>query len=80
MQHGYDALMANHAWPLIILPLAWTTIGCKWVFRIKENMNDTTNKYKAHLVANGFHQKFGCDYLETFSPIVKSINIWFFSP
>jgi len=41
-------------------------------------MNDTTNKYKAHLMANGFHQKFGCDYLETFSPIVKSVNIWFF--
>ena len=51
-------------------------IGCKWVFQIKRNPNDTIASYKAWLVAKSFHQILGVDYHETFSPVVKLTTIW----
>lgn len=33
------------------------------------------NKYKARLIAKGFHQQFGFDFNETFSQVVKPITI-----
>ena len=50
-------------------------IGCKWVFRVKQNPDGSVHKYKAWLVAKGFHQQVGFDYSETFSPVVKPATI-----
>lgn len=33
------------------------------------------NKYKAQLVAKGFHQQHGFDFNEAFSPVVKPVTI-----
>lgn len=46
-------------------------MGCKWVFKVKENPDGTVNNYKAHFLAKGFHQQLGFDYNKMFSPIVK---------
>ena len=75
MQCEYDALMANQTWSLTALPSGRTVIGCKWVFHIKENPNGSIQKYKACLVAKGFHQRLGCDYSETFSLVVKPVTV-----
>jgi hypothetical protein len=53
------------------LPVGQRTIDTKWVFKVKRKADGTIDKYKARLVARGFKQKFGVDYLETFAPVFK---------
>ena len=62
---------------MIDLPEGTKTIGCKWVFKKKTNIDGKVHTYKARLVAKGFKQTHGIDYDETFSPIamLKSIRI-----
>lgn len=67
--------MTNNNWTLTFLPTGKTVVGCKWVFRVKENHDGYVNKYKARLVDKGYLQKYGCDYTETFSPFVKPITM-----
>nr|KYP52266.1 Retrovirus-related Pol polyprotein from transposon TNT 1-94 [Cajanus cajan] len=75
MKQEYNALLDNGTWTLVSLPSNRTVIGCKWIFRVKENPDGTIHKYKARLVAKGFHQQYGYDYNETFSPVVKPVTI-----
>lgn len=75
MQEEYKALMTNGTWTLVKLPPHRNPVGCKWVFRVKENPDGTVNKFKARLVAKGFQQQPGFDFKETFSPVVKPVTI-----
>ena len=69
MKQEYEALMNNKTWDLVSLPPNRKAVGCKWVFRVKENADGTVNKYKARLVAKGFHLVAGFDFNKTFSPV-----------
>jgi hypothetical protein len=45
-------------------------VGYKWVFVRKRNENGDIVRYKARLVAQGFSQRPGIDYEETYSPVM----------
>lgn len=51
----YMALERNNTWSLVPPMPGGKSIGCKWVFKIKEKPDGTVHKYKARLVAKGFH-------------------------
>ncbi|XP_070032974.1 uncharacterized mitochondrial protein AtMg00820-like [Nicotiana tomentosiformis] len=49
-------------------------VGYKWVFVRKRNEKNEVQRYKARLVAQGFSQRPGVDYEETYSPIMDAIT------
>ena len=71
MQKEMDSLYANNVWDLVELPSDRKPVGNKWVFKCKTNANGTVERFKARLVAQGFSQKQGLDYDETFSPVIR---------
>ena len=71
----FDSLHKNQTWTLTKLPPNRKPITSKWIFKIKTKSDGTLDKYKARLVARGFTQVQGLDYMETFSPVVKLNSI-----
>ncbi|GJW14499.1 retrotransposon protein, putative, ty1-copia subclass [Tanacetum coccineum] len=67
----------NEVWDLVDLPPNGKTVGSKWLFKKKTDMDGAIHTYKAHLVAKGYTQTPGIDYEETFSPVadIKAIRI-----
>lgn len=50
-------------------------ISTKWIFKVKTKEDGSTDRYKAHLVANGMRLVHNMDYLDTFSPVVQPLSI-----
>jgi histone deacetylase 1/2 len=75
MDVEYDALMKNKTWHLVPPCKGRNIIDCKWVWKIKRKADGTLDKYKASLVAKGYKQRFGIDYEDTFSPVMKMATI-----
>ena len=70
MQEEYHSLLQNDTWEPAELPKNHKTIGCKWVFAVKRDVDGNIERYKARLVAKGCSQTYCVDYREIFSPVV----------
>ncbi|KAF8716550.1 Reverse transcriptase (RNA-dependent DNA polymerase), partial [Rhizoctonia solani] len=57
------------------LPPGHKAIGNAWVFTLKRNADGTPARYKGRLVAQGFSQRPGIDFDETFAPVVRLDSI-----
>ena len=57
----------NKVWSFVDFLDGCRPIGCKWVFKTKRNAKGHVERYKARLVANGYNQREGIDFKETFS-------------
>jgi hypothetical protein len=58
-------------WELVEPPPNCHPIGTKWVWKNKEGENGMVVRNKSRLVAQGYSQKEGIDYEETFAPMAR---------
>ncbi|GKC98982.1 retrotransposon protein, putative, ty1-copia subclass [Tanacetum coccineum] len=67
----------NQVWCMVDLPPNCKTVGSKWLFKKKTDIDGIVHTYKACLVAKGYTQTYGVDYKETFSPVddIRAIRI-----
>ncbi|KAI3723576.1 hypothetical protein L2E82_35254 [Cichorium intybus] len=77
MDSEIKSMYDNQVWNLVDNVPGRKTVGCKWIFKKKTDMDGKVHTFKARLVAKGFTQTPRVDYDETFSPIakIKSIRI-----
>lgn len=74
MNEEMQSLEKNGTWQLTDLPADKKAIGSKWVYKSKEGSKGEI-VYKARLVAQGFLQRHGMDYDETFAPVVRQTTL-----
>ena len=63
----------QNVWDLVELPKDKKAIGSKRVFKLKTNTDGSVERYKTRIVAQGFSQKFGSDYDETFIGSIRRV-------
>ena len=65
------AMIKNETWYESELPKGKKAVTSKWVFTIKFHPDGRIERRKSRLVARGFTQTYGADYVETFAPVAK---------
>ncbi|GKB90023.1 zinc finger, CCHC-type containing protein [Tanacetum coccineum] len=70
-----DSIMGNNTWVLTDLPPGCRPLGCKWIFKRNLKVDGTVEKFKARLVIQGFKQKSGIDYFDTYAPVAHISTI-----
>lgn len=51
MQEEYTTPIHNNTWKLEHKPLNKNIVGCKWLFKIKRNFDESISRYETYLVA-----------------------------
>ena len=75
MHEELENFERNRVWVLVEPPLGCNPIGTKWVFKNKQGEDGDVVRNKASLVAQGFCQKEGIDFEETFAPVARLESI-----
>lgn len=70
MEDEHSALLRSGTWTLMPPP-GRSVIGYWWVFKIKHKVDGSMGKF----MAQGFTQRYGVDYLDTYSPVVKPATV-----
>nr|GEU43420.1 putative retrotransposon Ty1-copia subclass protein [Tanacetum cinerariifolium] len=70
MNTKMQSMKDNQVWVLVDLPPNGRTVGSKWVFKKKTDMDGNVHTFKARLVAKRYTQTYSIDYEEIFSHVV----------
>jgi hypothetical protein len=65
----------NDVWDVVPIPKEKSVVSSKWIFKTKHVADGSIEKYKARFVAQGFYQKEGINYKETFTPVARYTSI-----
>ncbi|GJY17226.1 zinc finger, CCHC-type containing protein [Tanacetum coccineum] len=70
-----DSFMGDNTWVLANLSPGYKPLGCKWILNRKLKVDGTIKKFKARMVIQGFKQKSGIDYFDTYAPLARISTI-----
>ncbi|CAI7865162.1 unnamed protein product [Closterium sp. NIES-53] len=71
MEKELASIKENGVFELVDPPKGAYLVGCKWVLKKKLGADGSVERYKARLVAQGYTQREGEHYSETFAPVAK---------
>jgi hypothetical protein len=71
MHEELENFEQDQVWVLVPPPPDYYPIGTKWVYKNKQSKDGVVVRNKVRLVTQGFCQKEGIDYKETFAPIAR---------
>lgn len=71
MVEEMNSLKGNGTWRAVYLPAGRKAIGSRWVFKVKHLPDGAIERFKARVVAQGFSQRPGVDFDETFAPTAR---------
>ena len=75
MNEEIQALCKNETWDLVPHSPHKKVIGCRWLYKVKYNVDGSVNCFKARLVAKGYAQTHRVDYDEIFAPVAKMTTV-----
>ena len=75
MVEEYQSIMKNDVREIVPIPKNKLVVSLKWIFKTKHSADGSIEKYKERFVAQGFSQKEGIDYEETFAPVARYTSI-----
>jgi hypothetical protein len=75
MMQEYQSIMKNDVWEIVLRPEGKSMVTSKWIYKIKNAIDGSIEKYKVRFLARGLSQKEGVDYEETFTPISRYTSI-----
>ncbi|KAE9298600.1 hypothetical protein PF001_g15852 [Phytophthora fragariae] len=80
LQAEFESLLKHGTWKLVDRSKSSSgkrvkVLTTKWVLRIKRDENSNILRYKARLVIHGFKQRFGFEYWDTYSPVVRIVTM-----
>ncbi len=67
----YNSLTENATWHIDKLPSGSLAKPCQRILNVKYKSDESIERYKARLVALGYHQKYGVDYEEVNPPVAR---------
>ncbi|UYV77184.1 hypothetical protein LAZ67_15000005 [Cordylochernes scorpioides] len=75
MKEELYSINKNKVWTLVQREKNMKIINCKWIFSIKSTPSEGVYRRKARLVAIGRNQKYGVEYEESFSPVIRKESL-----
>ena len=66
-----ESILKNDVWEVVPRPKNNLVVSSKWIFKTKNSVDGSIEKFKARIVARGISQKEGIDYEETFAPVAR---------
>lgn len=75
MGEEMDAQRKNGTMSLVPRKLEMHVLRCGWIHTVKLKADGSVDKLKSRLVARGSEQEEGVDFIETYSPVVRTSTI-----